>query len=135
MPFPPKRIALFVFAAALTSCGGDSEPTAPPNKTTTVPFADLDWKDDVFLLGGKPFSGIATSFHKDGKTRKTEIGLTDGLYHGVVREWWENGNLQTETGFENGKRHGKNTYWDKDGKLIKEQVYDMDTVAEEKLYQ
>ena len=63
------------------------------------------------------------------------MGLRKGVYHGVVREWWENGNLQTETEFSKGKRHGKNTYWDEDGKLIKEQVYDMDKVVEEKVHQ
>ena len=88
------------------------------------------WHKNLKLKGGPVKIEV-----KDGKTKKTEIGLKDGFYHGVVREWWENGNLQTETGFENGKRHGKNTNWDKDGKLIKEQVYDMDTVAEEKVYQ
>ncbi len=132
MPFPflSRILATSLAASALASCGGEPPP-GDTASSTPVPFADLDYQDERFFFGGEPFSGTAFTFYPDGKTKKSEIEFHDGAYHGLVREWWENGNPQAETTFYQGMRHGINTYWDKDGSLIKEQVYDMDTVVDE----
>jgi antitoxin component YwqK of YwqJK toxin-antitoxin module len=52
--------------------------------------------------------------------------MKGGRIHGVVREWYDNGQPSVETHFENGKRNGLNRYWSREGKLTKEQVYDQD---------
>lgn len=88
-------------------------------------YDDLVWKNDLFWLDGKPFTGIARAAHGDGKP-KSEYPFREGRLHGVVREWWDNGVQSTETHFEHGKRHGGNKYWDREGKLTKEQVYEHD---------
>jgi antitoxin component YwqK of YwqJK toxin-antitoxin module len=97
-------------------------------------YKELEWKDDVYFLGDRPFSGLALETHKDGKP-KGEYPLVDGRFHGVVKEWWDNGTLSTETHFENGKRHGLNRYWTRQGGLMKEQIYDHDHSVSEKHYQ
>ncbi len=94
-------------------------------------YGALEWKDDVYLLNGKPFTGIARAEYDDG-TPKGEYPFKQGRFHGVVQEWWENGQQSTETHFENGQRHGSNRYWSPEGKLTKEQVYDHDHSVSEK---
>lgn len=98
-----------------------------------VSYSQLEWKDDVFFLAGKPYTGMARDNHKNGKPR-AEYPFKEGRLHGVVKEWWDNGQLSTETHFENGKRHGLNRYWSKSGKLMKEQVYEHDKSVSEKHY-
>ena len=110
---------------------GHAAPPLAPVVAPEVAYADLEWKDDVYLMGGKPFTGVARDKHKDG-TPKAEYPFRAGKLHGVVREWWDNGKLSTETHFDNGQRHGLNRYWDKTGKLMKEQVYDHDKSISEK---
>lgn len=95
-------------------------PKPPP-----VAYADLEWKDDVYYKDGKPFSGVATAEYSAGHP-KGEYPLMDGRMHGVVREWWENGQPSVETSFDMGQRNGSNKYWRKDGTIMKEQIYDHD---------
>jgi antitoxin component YwqK of YwqJK toxin-antitoxin module len=52
--------------------------------------------------------------------------------HGVMKEWWENGQQSAETNFDHGQRHGLNRYWDMKGKQTKEQIYDHDKSISEK---
>lgn len=94
-------------------------------KVPTAAYSDLEWKDDVFFLAGKPFSGVATAEYSPGKP-KGEYPLKSGRLHGLVKEWWENAQPSVETNFDNGQRHGSNKYWRKDGTLMKEQIYDHD---------
>jgi antitoxin component YwqK of YwqJK toxin-antitoxin module len=105
--------------------------TSQTKAPDAVPYAKLEWKDDVYFWEGKPFSGLAKAQHKDGKP-KGEYPFKEGRLHGVVKEWWDNGQLSTETHFENGQRHGLNRYWSKAGNLMKEQVYDHDKSVSEK---
>ncbi|MDZ4288159.1 MAG: hypothetical protein U0984_09380 [Prosthecobacter sp.] len=100
-------------------------------KPAEVAYSQLEWKDEIYLMAGKPFTGIARDQHKDGKP-KAVYPFKEGKLHGVVREWWENGQLSTETHFDNGQRHGLNRYWSKSGELMKEQVYDHDKSISEK---
>jgi hypothetical protein len=98
-----------------------------------VSYDDLVWKSDLYLLDGRPFTGLARAEHPTGKP-KGEYPFVEGRFHGVVREWWDNGQQSVETHFENGKRHGSNTYWDTQGRLTKEQRYDHDHSVSEKVY-
>jgi antitoxin component YwqK of YwqJK toxin-antitoxin module len=96
-------------------------------------YQDLEWKDDLYLLAGQPFTGLARDIHKNGKP-KGEYPFQEGRLHGVIREWWDNGQLSTETHFDRGQRHGLNRYWTRKGNLMKEQVYDHDHSMSEKHY-
>jgi antitoxin component YwqK of YwqJK toxin-antitoxin module len=93
------------------------------NKPTRCTYKELKWKDEMYYLNDKPYTGLAIDSYANDKT-KAEYPMRNGRMHGVVKEWWENGQLCTETHFENGKRHGLNRYWTKDGHQWKEQVYE-----------
>jgi antitoxin component YwqK of YwqJK toxin-antitoxin module len=121
-----KLIFHFLTFLLMAAAPLSAEPAA-----AEVPYAKLEWKDDVYFWQGKPFTGVAKDKHKDGKP-KGEYPFKDGRLHGVVREWWDNGQLSTETHFENGQRHGLNRYWSMKGELMKEQVYERDKSVSEK---
>ena len=119
-----------ILAALLLSFLVQSACHRPPAEAD---YDALVWKNDLYLLDGAPFTGIARAAHPDGKP-KAEYPFLNGRFHGIVREWWENGQQSVETHFENGQRHGSNRYWDQTGKLTKEQVYDHDKSVSEKHY-
>lgn len=123
-----KPHLLLLLLAGLAACSPKSE---PPAAGPVAEYAALEWRDDVYFLDGKPFTGLARDTHKNGKP-KGEYPFREGRLHGVVREWWDNGQLSTETNFDGGQRHGQNRYWNLKGQLIKEQVYDHDVSVSEK---
>ena len=81
--------------------------TACQPEPIEVDYDALVWKNDIYLLADTPFTGTARATHPDGKP-KAEYPFVAGRFHGVVREWWENGQQSVETHFENGQRHGSN---------------------------
>ena len=93
------------------------------NKPKEATYKELKYKDELYILADKPFTGIARDSYPDGKP-KVEYPMRKGRIHGVVKEWWDNGQQSTETHFEDGKRHGLNRYWNKEGHQWKEQVYE-----------
>jgi hypothetical protein len=130
------RVVLIPLVSAsalwLSGCGGGTRsPAGPDGPAVTVAYDALDYRSGVFYSGDRPFTGVATVTHPDGKPAK-EIQFRNGRFHGVVKEWAENGTLIVETHFDNGQRHGKNTYWFPDGRLQKEQLYQYDKVVKEK---
>lgn len=124
MRFLPVLLLAWLLGLGASSCS---------RKVQVASYKELEWKDDVYFLRGQPFTGLALETHKDGKP-KGEYPLVDGRFHGVVKEWWDNGTLSTETHFEKGRRHGLNRYWTRKGGLMKEQVYDQDHSVSEKHY-
>ncbi len=98
-----------------------------------MPFGKLEWKNEVFLLDGKPFAGITEDKHTNGQLR-VRYPMENGRPHGIVREWWDNGQPSVETHFERGQRHGLNRYWNREGRLTKEQVYDHDKSVSERVF-
>lgn len=115
-----RRAMSKMFSAFAVSILAFTPACSKPQEAT---YKELDWKDDVFFLNDKPFTGTAREAHKNGKPAK-EYPMVDGKIHGVMHEWWENGQMSAETHFMHGKRHGLNRYWNTEGKLIKEQVYE-----------
>lgn len=129
---------LILAALAATGLLIPPSPAAPPSapgpsatpaaaSTNDVPgavdYAKLDWKDDVFYLEGKAFTGTSVQRQKKTGALKCRYEFVDGRIHGLVEEWWPNGQRSTETHFAKGTRHGTNTYWDADGKQIKQQIW------------
>jgi antitoxin component YwqK of YwqJK toxin-antitoxin module len=93
------------------------------NKPREATYKELKWRDELYYHGDDLFTGIARDKHADGKPR-AEYPMRKGKMHGVIKEWWPNGQLSTETNFADGKRHGLNRYWLEDGRQWKEQVYE-----------
>lgn len=126
----PGAAVLVALAAAV--CAAEPATTnaaAAPAVTGTVDYAKLDWKNELFVLDGKPFTGTAEQKYRDGKL-KARYPYVEGRIHGLVEEWYANGQKSTETNFEKNQRHGSNTYWDQAGKVIKKQRWDRDKLIE-----
>ena len=54
---------------------------------------DLEFKEDQlwYKIGEKkPFSGLAISYHENGK-RRSQTTVKDGVAYGLIEEWDENG--------------------------------------------
>jgi hypothetical protein len=100
-------------AVAEASEGGEVE---------LVSMKELKWRSGVYYRGEEAFSGVGIR-EEDGVIRQ-RLDMKDGVFHGVTREWNEEGVQITETNWKEGVRHGKNTYWNPDGSLQKVQVYE-----------
>lgn len=100
----------------------------------TVEISKLQEKESVWSLQGKPFTGAAIKRSDDGKVLLRRWEMKDGLLHGLVEEWWDNGKKMTETNFVNGKRHGENRYWYMSGDPQKLQVYENGVSISEEIY-
>lgn len=129
----PALAALAAAGLMVLPAPGAPPPAAGPAAATAsaltndipgaVDYAKLDWKDDVFYLDGKAFTGTSVQRHKKTGALKCRYEFVDGRIHGLVEEWWPSGQRSTETHFAKGARHGTNTYWDAEGKQIKQQVW------------
>ena len=80
-----------------------------------------------------PYTGLIRRKHSNQKVAG-EYPYVYGKMHGVMKEWWDNGQPSAETHFKNGQRHGLNRYWDMKGRLTKEQTYDHDQSISEKYF-
>ncbi len=109
---------------ALAGCGGEK-------RLADVPYKDLGYDNELFVLKGKPFNGSTVDTYKNG-AKKMVAEVTNGKFHGWTREWYEDGTHKTATQWHNGERHGANTYWYPDGRLMKEMVYNHGKVVTEK---
>jgi hypothetical protein len=103
---------------------------APTVAPPAVPFRSLGWENDRFTHLGQPFTGTTTDHYKPG-TLKARYGIHEGRYHGLVEEWYENGQQKTKTSYEHGRHEGDNFYWNKDGSLQVHKVWKNDTLVSE----
>ena len=109
------------------------------NSTERVKGPEVDVKSlkmdgETWTQDGSPFTGVALMRSKDGSSILRRWEMKDGAFHGLIEEWWDNGNKMTETNFVEGKRHGENRYWYKDGKLQKLQIYEHGVSKSEEIY-
>ncbi len=124
-----QGLAVLALAAAVQAAEPAATNAPPPAAAGAVDYAKLDWKNELFVFEGKAFTGIAEQKFRDGKL-KARYGYLEGRIHGLVEEWYANGQKSTETNFEKNQRHGANTYWDQSGKVIKRQRWDHDKLVE-----
>ena len=106
---------------------------SPPADAEAVPFKKLGWDSATsrFLLEDKPFTGVTTDFYKPSGQLKARYHVQEGVYHGLVEEWYENGQQKTKTSYGNGKHQGDNFYWNADGTLQVHKVWKDDVLVSE----
>ena len=96
-----------------------------------VDYSKLEYENDgTFSLGGKPFTGTAVDSHKNGKQSKSYM-FEKGLLNGLIREWYDSGQIAASKIYRRGKRHGETKYWDEKGKLTATKLYKDDEHVEE----
>ncbi|MGK0184506.1 MAG: hydroxypyruvate isomerase [Verrucomicrobiales bacterium] len=105
---------------------------APPMPKAEI--SKLKENEGVWSLDGAPFTGAAIKHSEDGKILLRRWEMKNGLLHGLVEEWWDNGKKMTETHFDNGKRHGENRYWYMSGDPQKLQIYEHGKSISEEIY-
>lgn len=125
-----RSLPTLAAAALLASCSPPPPTVAPTVAPPPVPFRSLGWENDRFTHLGQPFTGTTTDHYKPG-TLKARYGIHEGRYHGLVEEWYENGQQKTKTSYEHGRHEGDNFYWNKDGSLQVHKVWKNDTLVSE----
>ena len=93
------------------------------NELQRVNEEELDWDDDVSVLNGTPFSGIAYMLYPDGAL-EWEVTYHDGFKEGLVQEFHSNGKLKREWLADRGRTKGARKEWDENGNLKSEGVYE-----------
>lgn len=142
---PLRHLLVFpAIALIASSCKDDpgdpgrTEKQPPPGATNDGPvvveydYNELDYDDGLIMQNGKPFTGRAVLHHAGGKTIKGRFNYVDGLYDGMVEEWYENGTRSALKHFKAGKQHGITNYWDENGVATKMVLYDNDVEIEVK---
>jgi antitoxin component YwqK of YwqJK toxin-antitoxin module len=109
---------------------------APDEVPAEVPFQNLGWDGSRYTYKApgasvaNPYTGITTDHFKSGGL-KARYGLHEGVYHGLVEEWYENGQQKTKTSYQHGKHEGDNFYWNQDGTLQAHKVWKDDILVKE----
>ena len=126
-----KRL-LPLLALLPAACSPPADQPAGRNEPAAelVPYSKIQWKEDVNYLEGKPFTGVTVQHHKNGQLM-SRYHMKDGVYHGLVEEWYEDGRQKTKTSFERGKHEGDNLYWNPDGTLQVHKVWKEDILVSE----
>jgi antitoxin component YwqK of YwqJK toxin-antitoxin module len=98
----------------------------------TVEYSRLEYENDgSFSLDGKAFTGTATDVHKKSGNQSKNYQFKDGKLHGLIREWYDDGQMAAKKFYKEGKRHGKTEYWGEDGKLTATKIYKDDEHVDE----
>jgi hypothetical protein len=124
-PEVEKRDDSVATPPAKSSAGSPVMAAAYPTDPAAVPYKQLGWDSETsrLLLDGKPFTGVTTDFYKTTGKLKARYEVKDGVYHGLVQEWYDNGQQTTKTSYVNGKHEGDNFYWNRDGTLQVHKVW------------
>jgi copper chaperone CopZ len=123
--YDPAKVAMEKLVAAVKASGGYV-------LEKTVEYDKLEYENDgSFSLDGKAFTGTATDTHKKNSKRSKNYQFKDGQLHGLIREWYDNGQIGAKKFYKAGKRHGKTEYWDESGKLTATKIYQDDVHVDE----
>ena len=96
-----------------------------------IPYDELGYDKGLFTKDEKPFTGTSIRKHSNGKIGG-RYQFVDGIYDGIVEEWYENGQRSAYKMYKQGLRHGITTYWDEKGTPTKQVLYKDDEETEVK---
>ena len=96
-----------------------------------VKYDDLGYDKGLFTKDDKPFTGTSIRNHSNGKIG-ARYQFVDGIFDGIIEEWYENGQRSAYKMYKEGMRHGITTYWDEKGKPTKQVLYENDEEVEVK---
>lgn len=139
----PKYIyQILLTIAALTFCSckkakvtqapqQKESPTQESTTTDEVKYEDLGYDGGLFTLEDKPFTGTSIRNHSNGKIA-ARYQFVDGIWDGIIEEWYESGQKSTYKMYKEGMRHGITTYWNEKGEPTKQVLYENDEEVEVK---
>ncbi|QKE50421.1 putative exported 24-amino acid MORn repeat [Faustovirus] len=64
------------------------------------------------------YHGVYKEFHENGG-KKVEVRYVDNVYHGDMTEWWPSGKIRTSAVYDHGKLHGFKYEYSRNGHLHK----------------
>lgn len=100
------------------------------NTPDAVPYAKLGYADNRFTLDGTPFTGVTTDHYPHGSLRR-RYQIREGVFDGLVEEWYDTGRPKARTAYAGGKHNGDNIYWNPDGTLQVRKVWKDDVLLSE----
>lgn len=77
----------------------------------------------LMMYKGALFTGVSNKYQSDGETLIAVYTYKNGLKHGHVKRWYNNGVLNYETSYQQGRKHGAIKIWYGNGQLQKETTY------------
>jgi antitoxin component YwqK of YwqJK toxin-antitoxin module len=107
---------------------------AQPKIELAVSYADLGYAGGLFTYANQPFTGTTEENYPNDGPLKSRYGFKNGVYHGVVEEWYENGNKKTQTHYVDGLHEGENRYWNRDGSPQSKKIWKADVLISEEHY-
>jgi antitoxin component YwqK of YwqJK toxin-antitoxin module len=121
-----KLLFTLIITIIFVSCSDDIQVTenekAPTFCDCNELILDTDYQRYYLTDKEKPFTGKCTTLKPDGK-KVLENDYIDGKYDGVVKIYYENGELKSTTEYENNLLTGNQKIYSLDGSLISHAIY------------
>jgi len=90
---------------------------------SSIDEESLEFDGDLRCLNGTPFTGVGIDHYRSGSIRAI-TNYKDGLEHGLIQEWAEDGNLAGECHARRGMKHGIERKWYPSGKIRSESDFE-----------
>lgn len=90
------------------------EQKAANDELLRVLYDDVEFDDQLALVGGKPFTGVIFALHPGGQP-EAELNYREGLPEGLQQEWYANGQLERKWIAVRGKGSSEAHEWYVDG--------------------
>ena len=120
-----KQIIIGLFIMLLVACSGNDASglyNYGKAKYTEAVNKGIEQRDKNKYKDGTECNcdSISRSYYDDGHTVIEELPFVNGDVHGIVKIYYESGNLQCETPYMNGLLHGNQIeYYDNNTKVVK----------------
>jgi antitoxin component YwqK of YwqJK toxin-antitoxin module len=90
-----------------------------------VPYSELDYPGDdgLYYHEGAPFTGVAYQMAKGGWL-ESEVEYRDGLANGPGKSWFPSRSLAAECRTAGGVYHGLRRQWHENGRSAAEEMYE-----------
>jgi antitoxin component YwqK of YwqJK toxin-antitoxin module len=119
-----KEIGTFTFYNQGSSYPAIVKIFSNTSDTASVKFYDKTRIKTKGKMVGKKRVGKWIYYFADGKRVFSEENYVDGVLHGVVKNYYDNGNLTEETYYKDGKKHGTSKIYTESGILIEDVNYE-----------
>lgn len=118
-----KEIGTFTFYNQGSSYPSIVKIFSQKSDTATVKFFNKSRVKTTGKMVGKKRVGKWIYYFEDGKRVFSEENYKDGLLNGVVKNYYDNGNLTEVTYYKEGKKHGSSKIYTEGGVLIEDVNY------------
>ncbi|CAL2083337.1 toxin-antitoxin system YwqK family antitoxin [Tenacibaculum sp. 190524A05c] len=119
-----KEIGTFTFYNRGSSYPAIVKVFSSKTDTASVKFYNKSRIKTSGKMIGKKRVGKWIYYFSDGKRVFSEENYDNGVLHGVVKNYYDNGNVTEETHYKEGKKHGTSKIYTENGVLIEDVNYE-----------